>query len=205
MGDKRVVLKGSSPHFEVCFICTGNRARSPVAQHTMSLATRTLPVVSRSVGLLDLGGAPALPEIEQAARDRGLDLSAHRSTCITSADLTSTDLVLGFELQHVASAVVDHRADPARTFTVPELVRLLEGAESAETDPIARAREVIATADGKRREQPRQRLEEVHDPIGEPGDVQRSIALQVHHMTLQLAEGLFGRSASLRSGGHAPV
>ncbi|MFN2390102.1 MAG: hypothetical protein ABR575_10935 [Actinomycetota bacterium] len=191
MGARRVVV---TERFHISFICTGNRARSPVAEYTMRAATEGLPITVSSAGLLDLDGARPLPDVATAASDLGLDLSAHASACIHGADLSSADLVIGFELQHVAGAVIEARAPRRVTFTLPELLRLLDGAHGSETDPVARARSLVGQADDRREREQRPLVEEIRDPIGEPRDVQSRIAQQVHVMTLRLAEQLFGRA-----------
>jgi protein-tyrosine-phosphatase len=49
-----------------------------------------------SVGTLELGPVPALPEAVEMAESYGLNLSGHRAQSIASVDLESCDLVLGF-------------------------------------------------------------------------------------------------------------
>src|SRR5439155_4834134 len=108
--------------FDVVFVCTGNRFRSPLAEALLRAATGGQPVRVRSVGTLRLDAEPALPEAVESAQQLGLDISQHRSCCIEDVDLSSADLVVGFEANHVASAVVDAGADRKRTFLLPELV-----------------------------------------------------------------------------------
>ena len=110
--------------FEIVFVCTGNRNRSPLAEAALRNALEGLPVKVRSLGLMDLGSVSVLPETLEVARRFGLDVSGHRSRCIAGADISDADLVLGFELSHAAAAVVDHGAPPDRTFTLLEFARL---------------------------------------------------------------------------------
>lgn len=75
------------------FVCTGNICRSPYAE---SLARRAgFPAIS--VALRGSSGAPAFPPALAAAREAGVDLSAHRSTWIEDAALGPADLLVAME------------------------------------------------------------------------------------------------------------
>ena len=56
-------------------------------------------------------------------RERGLDMTAHRSRAMTRELLVSSDLVLAMAREHVREAVVLDPALWSRTFTLKELVR----------------------------------------------------------------------------------
>ena len=74
---------GSSSHVaRVSFICTANRARSPFAAALLRRQLRDLPVVVESFGVLEQGGAPALPGAVRAAAAFGIDLSDHRARAL---------------------------------------------------------------------------------------------------------------------------
>ena len=154
--------------FQVIFICTGNQARSAIAESYFRAATAGLPVVVSSAGLLDTGGAGALPEAATAAGRWGLDLATHRSRHFSKIDkLADADLVIGFERQHVSAVVVDGGADTSKTFTLLELVRLLEEVPApGGRDSIARARAAIAAAARVRRSAQFVPGEELEDPAG---------------------------------------
>ncbi len=117
-------------HFEIVFVCSGNQARSPIAQGLLVRRLHTESVVVRSVGTLDVGPAPALPAAVQAAAGVGLDLTSHRARTMRTGELEGTDLVVGFEPGHVSAAVIDGWADRAKTFTLVELAMLLEGSRA---------------------------------------------------------------------------
>ena len=137
-----------------------------------------------SLGTLDLGPEPALPEAVAIAEELGLDLSGHRARRL--GDLRGHDLVVGFERKHVMAAVVDAGAPVEKTFTLSELVDLLQ-------DRGGSPRERIAGAHAARPEDYRSRpLPEIRDPLGLPAPEQRAVARAVEKQASELASALFG-------------
>jgi protein-tyrosine-phosphatase len=178
--------------FELVVICTGNRVRSPVAEGFLRVLVEGLPVRLSSAGLLDLGPVPALPETLTTAAELGLDLDGHRAQCIVGADLSGADLVVGFEQRHIATAVVDARAPRDRTFTLVELVELLERVlPPALEAPAERARDAVMRAAALRQG----RLDpppEIADPLGGSAATYRTTIERVRDYSERLAIGLFG-------------
>jgi protein-tyrosine-phosphatase len=170
--------------FDVVFICTGNRFRSAIGEGLMRRLTEGLPVRTTSAGTLDLGPVGALPEALELAPSLDLDLNEHRARCVSNVDLSEADLVLGFEYHHLAAAVTAGGARRERTFTVPELVTLLEEA-GADADP----RRAVQRADEAR---PDGLRPEIADPLGGSPEVFHGTALEVRALTERLAELLFG-------------
>jgi protein-tyrosine phosphatase len=181
--------------FQVVFVCTGNRFRSPLAEAVFRRDVRGLPVEVSSAGTLDLGSVEVLGEAAQAARELGLDLSGHRSTPLAARRLEDADLVIGFERMHCAAAVVEAGAARSKTFTLPELVDLLEQAaveEDGDGSPAEIARNRVRHAAGARpAEASRLPLSEVEDPLGLPYGRQRETAERVRELTSRVAKGLF--------------
>jgi protein-tyrosine-phosphatase len=139
-----------------------------------------------SFGTLDLGPVAALPEAVALAGELGLDLSGHRARHL--ADLGDQDLVVGFERAHLAAAVVDAGADLGRTFTLSELVELLNRL----SPPPGDARGRIAAAHAARPPDFRGRpLLEIRDPLGLAPPAQRAIARAVREEVEELAAALF--------------
>lgn len=163
----------------------------------MRALTDGLPVQVSSVGVLDVGGVPALPEAIETAAALGLDISAHRARCILAHDLSAADLVVGFERRHVATAVIDANAPRERTFGILELVDLLEAIEPpAAMDPAERAREAVARAHVLRRADTAS--QEVPDPLGGSRELYRETISRVRNLCERLAIGLFGEPAVKR-------
>jgi low molecular weight protein-tyrosine phosphatase len=184
----------SSAEFHVLFVCTGNRFRSPLAAELFRVHVAGLPVVVSSAGTLDLVAGPAEPEALEQGLLLGVDLSSHRSRCLGDEDLSTVDLVIGFEPAHVARAVVDAKAPRERTFMLAELVELLE-LDSEEADsgsPIDRARAAVARADLLRvRSGSPAGAHEIADPYGAGAEVARQTAQAIRSLTNRLADGLF--------------
>jgi protein-tyrosine phosphatase len=181
--------------FRVVFVCTGNRFRSPLAAALLTRAAEGVPIEISSAGTLELGGARALPEAQDAAVRFGVDLTEHRSRSVTETPLDDADLVIGFERIHVATAVVDGGAPRDRTFTLPELAELLAGIEpSPSSTPVARARDAVRRAAAARpSDDPRLlSIAELPDPLGRSDDEQREVANRLRELTLQVDRSLFG-------------
>ena len=75
------------------FVCAGNTCRSPMAQ----AVARTLvagDIRVESAGISADDGASAANDAIQAMRERGIDMSAHRSRSVSALDLSDFDLVV---------------------------------------------------------------------------------------------------------------
>jgi protein-tyrosine phosphatase len=182
--------------FEVVFVCTGNRARSALAEALFRHHALGKPTIAWSVGTLDAASLPALPDAMDAGRRLGVDLSGHSSRALREADLSSTDLVLGFEPFHVSTSVVTGRANPARTFLLGELVMLLGNAVPG-GDPAVRARAAVRDADQRRALYPPDwSTAVIEDPIGKPARTMRRTAAEIDKLVQRLVLGLFGDQQS---------
>jgi protein-tyrosine-phosphatase len=186
-------------NFSICFICRGNRFRSPLAQAFVERLTLGLPVQVSSAGALELENAPALPEALQIAVLCGVDLSGHRSQRVSALSLEVADLVIGFEETHVRRAIVDAGAPRANTFVFRELVRLLgKSSPAPDTMTVEGARTAVKLADDLRRRDPAAAGEDngLPDPFGRSWKVQREIAVQIRDLSLELTDQVFGVAGS---------
>jgi low molecular weight protein-tyrosine phosphatase len=184
----------SVTEFRVAFVCTGNRFRSPIAAALMARETPDLPIRIASLGTLDIGRERALPEAVAIAEELGLDIFDHRARSVTNIDLERFHLVLGFERKHVMSSVVDAEALIEHTFTLPELVELLEGLPAARepADPVERALLRVRRAHKARApDYRRQRFPEVEDPLGMSIPDQRDTAHELEALVKELVRLLF--------------
>jgi protein-tyrosine phosphatase len=179
--------------FELVLLCTGNRARSPIAEGFLRQLLRNLPVRVHSLGTLELGGAPPLPEAVKASAAAGLDITHHRARALRGNALCDADLVLGFERHHVSAAVIDGGARQERVFLLPELVALIhDEVAGAGCDPLERARETIARAHARRDPTNPPVSAELGDPLGQRGHVYRETVERIRDLSVRLAVGLFG-------------
>jgi protein-tyrosine phosphatase len=181
-------VPGEPPtELEIVFVCTGNRFRSPLAAALLAKASGDPNVRVSSAGTLDLGAVSALPEAIEHGRRLGVDLTSHRARSVRDVDLRSADLVVGFERIHVATAVVDAGAQRDRSFTLPELVDLLD-------TRAASAREGIARANARRQNESGTSLPlEIADPLGKGRGAFREAAGEIDDLVAKLAAGLFPR------------
>lgn len=172
----------------VLVVCTGNICRSPMAEAML----RALAVGPDGRPTLDLSSAgthgwdasPATESSARAAAERGLDLAGHRSRPLTGDLVEGADLMIAMSVEHrdaIASAVpsaVD------RTFTLKELVLLLEavrptGDLAARVAAAARHRRDVGAPVGDL---------DVADPYGSSPEVYRSMADELDHWTGLLAQ-----------------
>jgi protein-tyrosine phosphatase len=185
--------------FEILFVCTGNRCRSPIAEEQLRRLASGLPVKVGSVGLLDLGPAPALPEVLEVGRSIGLDLSKHRARHLMGVELAGADLVVGLERSHVAAAVVEASVPYEKVFTFQEIVRLLKDIDLPPVaDPVERARMAVKLAHERRSAGPSfMPGEDIEDPFGGPRSAYVEMATRVSKLCRELLSGLFGTVASV--------
>lgn len=180
--------------YRISFVCTGNRCRSATAAAILRRLTEGLPVTVDSCGTLDLEGKSSPRETVTAAARLGIDLGEHRSRFLGNGDLAGSDLVVGFEHQHSAAAVVEGGAPASKTFSLLELVRLLEHIEpiTAE-DPVQRAAEAVAAAH-RIRSQRKAFVpgEKIADPIGAPLEVHVEMTTELVRLCQRLVSQVFG-------------
>jgi protein-tyrosine-phosphatase len=159
-----------------------------------------LPLELHSYGLYDLGPVGPLREALLAAERLKIDISGHRARPLRGEDLSGSDLVLGFERIHVATAVVDAHAPRDRSFTLPELVHLLGEVElPATADPLERAQLALRAAHEHRGGRlPEEVLLEVADPWSQPNTVYAETATKLARLCEDLVPALFGDRAAAR-------
>ena len=184
--------------FRIVFICTGNRFRSPLAHYLTRALAPDVPLEVTSFGLREVGAIPVLAEALTEAQRLNLDVSAHEATALAGQRLDEADLVIGFERIHVATAVLEAGAAKAKTFTLPELVELLEEIDAPpEPDPVAHARGAIARAEWLRARRPNPHVfPELGDPWGGPPEIYVQTGAEVEDLCRRLVAGLFRENAA---------
>lgn len=179
---------GPERNLEVVFVCTGNRARSPLAEALFRSHSAGAAHVS-SFGTMDAGAVPPLQRAIESGLRLGVDLSGHRARALRHGDLASADLILGFEPFHVASAVIDGNADSGRAFLLGEFAALLE--TYAKGISAISARGLIALVDSRRvRSRPNPSALVVADPLGKSADVMARTAIEIDRLVRQVVHWL---------------
>ena len=178
----------------VVFVCTGNRFRSVLAEAAFRSAADGVPVRVSSYGTLDLGPIEPLEGAVREAQALGLQITRHVARSLTTADLSDTSLVLGFELHHAVTAVDVAHARLDHIFILPELVALLDRIGVVHRpDPIEQARENLARAQAQRDSAGGRSCLEIEDPVSLAEPAQRAIARAVYDNARTLAVQLFRR------------
>ncbi len=179
---------------EIAFVCTGNRARSPLAEALFRRRALDLPVASRSCGVLDIGSIPPLPEVIVAAARLGVDVADHRSRPLRPGELKDVDLVVGFEHIHLTDAVEIGGVPEGRAFMLLELPALLHEDDSqGGASAVDRARSTISELQQRRLSSSRLGAPPLPDPFGEPPHVLAEAVRVIDAVTTLLAVRLFGK------------
>lgn len=148
-----------------------------------------------SAGTIAHAGEPATREAIAVASEHGVDVSSHTARPLTREDLAGADLVLAVSTEHRDEvARLDPRA-ATKTFTVKELVRLLEDLPSPERGG---GREWLAARIAEAHAHRRAGFdgnpddEDIADPLGHPLGTYRAVAWELASWSERLVRGLFG-------------
>jgi len=176
---------------QVLLVCTGNICRSPMAEGLLrSALERRLgdraPRVA-SAGTIARDGARAMPEAVEAAAELGVDISRHSARRLRREHIRDAVLIVGMAAEHRQDVRALVPEAEARTFTLKELVRLLEDGGHAEATPAAR----IAAAARDREAGTVRPDEDVADPLGLPLDGYRAIAAELDDWIARLVSALW--------------
>ncbi len=105
----------------VLFVCTGNTCRSPLAEVLFRELTRErgdYEVLSAGVGAFS--GQPASRHGQELARERGLDLSGHRSKAVTVDLVDAATHIFAMSRGHLADLLDTYPEVEDKVFLVSE-------------------------------------------------------------------------------------
>lgn len=183
----------------ILVVCTGNICRSPIAEGLLrdALVARfgtDAPTVS-SAGTFGMEGSGARPESVRAAAERGTDIAGHVAREITGAMVEHATLVVTMAGEHRDAIARSSLDTEHKTFTLKELVRLLESLPPVEPGLAPDALGArVADAEAKRETgfagNPHDL--DVADPLGMPIDSYRAIAWELDEWIGRLVDGLYG-------------
>jgi protein-tyrosine phosphatase len=192
----------------VLVVCTGNVCRSPIAEALLRAAFvdrmgSASPEVA-SAGTMGWTGSGADPHSIRAAAEHGIDISRHRARALDRADVASSSLILAMANEHVDTITSAVPSARSKTFTLKELVRLLEAIPRTEVDPSDPIVARVEAADELRRAgfgaYPHD--EGIADPLGLSLEAFRLVADEIEVWSVRLADVLVG-SPDARDAGSA--
>src|SRR5262249_25318968 len=119
------------PMAQVLVVCTGNICRSPMAEGFLKELFRLRADDGETIDMSSAGtsawdGSPATFEAISAAHEREADISEHRARHLAAHYVEQADLVFGMTTEHRDIAIMLVPTAAARSFTLKELVPLLE-------------------------------------------------------------------------------
>jgi protein-tyrosine phosphatase len=182
----------------ILVVCTGNICRSPIAEGMLrnALGARfgeAAPQVS-SAGTWGNEGAAATSEAVQAAAERGVIIADHRARRLSPDKAGGADLVVGMAVEHRQALEGDLEV-ASRTFTLKELVRLLESLPPASGEAGGLVERVAAASEARREGFKGNPFDEdVADPLGLPLQSYRAVAWELDEWIARMVDGLYGAS-----------
>ena len=170
----------------ILLVCTGNICRSPMASGFLAGLLRDQGVHGVSVescGVSAWEGSPATPEAVEAMRERGLDISGHVARRMNRRIIEAADLIVGMASEHREAVRRIARPAASRTFTLKELVHLLDSAGPPQREASSEdlLRSAVVRADAVRDAYPDLHLqdEDVADPLGLGLESFRAVAWEI--------------------------
>ncbi len=166
-------------------------------------------ITVESAGVAGWAGDPATPEAVEAVNEYGIDITAHVASRLDRRSVDTADLVLGMASEHRDSVMRLAPEAADRTFTLKELVRLVEGVSAARADGSAeeRLRAVVGAAAARRTSQPAGEFvdEDVADPLGLGLESFRAAAWEIEGLSERLMSATFGPPTSGQGGVASPA
>ena len=133
---------------KILFVCTGNTCRSPLAEGLLKKMAQDslIPLEVQSAGLAAFAGVPATPEAVEAAKEKGVDISAHQSQPLGKNLVMESDMIVTMTVKHKEMIVKKMPPLEPKVSLLSELAG--EGAVDVE-DPVGHPLEVYRQVAGQ--------------------------------------------------------
>jgi glycine hydroxymethyltransferase len=206
----------------ILVVCTGNICRSPMAAGILRdrLARRGVDIDVLSSGVAGWEGSGATDEAVRAAGELGVDISGHVARRFSPSQLSEADLVVAMTEEHAAAITQSSPHASVRTFTLKELVNLLDHSSETQTegdgaadavpvggDAVARLRHAVMEADRRRAEgdvAPSADTD-IADPLGLGLEAYRATAWELEQLTDRLVDSIFPKGWDAGDGASAAI
>lgn len=115
-----------SPLLTVCFVCTGNTCRSPMAAAVLNALGKERGIVAQSAGLCVQAGAPISTNAALALTEAGIlptaenDYPHHTARPVNRALLERSDRIVGISSSHAMTLMADYPAYAAKILSMPQ-------------------------------------------------------------------------------------
>ena len=126
-----------------------------------------LPILVRTGGF-GPGGKPPMQDAVVLLANRGIDVAAHRSTPLTDDVITTADLILTAEREHVVSISARVSGSFDRTFTLPEFTNLGREYGRRKSEDVQSWLDALAAGRARGLDYLSANIAEVDDPTGRP-------------------------------------
>lgn len=171
---------------KIVLVCTGNTCRSPLAGVLLeNLMTEEEEYQIDSAGISAFPGQRAAEMARRAARESGLDLSAHRSQQLSDKMVREADLILTMTVNQARCLWLSYREESGIIFSLGEF------AGSAETveDPIGQDFEVYRQTREQLKNLLKAAFERIPDFFSQAGDFSDSKNYYRRRIRMNLAIG----------------
>src|SRR5712691_2658399 len=186
----------------ILVVCTGNICRSPMAEGWIRrlLAERGIGGIAvHSAGVAGWEQSGATPEAVQAAFELGADIRDHVARRLIPAMAGEADLVLAMTEEHAEAVSRSAPHSAKKTFTLKELVNILDHSpvEAADGTPTDGLRAAVAFADQQRANGAGATTMDldIADPLGLGIESYRATAWELDQLVERLMDSLFGAEA----------
>ncbi len=116
-----VVLKPPRLLKNVLFVCTGNTCRSPLAEVLFRDLVKNSPdYIVQSAGVGAFSGQPASRNGVILAKERGLNLSGHKSKAVTIDLIEAATHIFAMSRSHLAAILMDYPEADDKVYLVSE-------------------------------------------------------------------------------------